>query len=354
MIREFTERELDVVGEKSGVYARSPKAPRFRTPVTPKENLLRVLRGETPCWIPFKSDMQSFAPRIFPDNVVTGLVVDQEPPLTLADYGGKGWFDTEWVYVEQVGGATTVPGRPQLTDVNEWKEKLIFPDVSTYGWEESRKANEGFFDPERCVCLHMLTAYWERLMAFMDVEDAAVSMIDEDCMEGVHGLFGALTDLYIKTVDYCFEAYHPEIVLWHDDWGTQRAPFFTVETLDEMIIPHLTRLVSHIHKKEMYFELHSCGMNEQNVPLMIKAGVDMWNGQPMNDKKKLAQLYGRDIMLGVLQPDIPSDAKEAEVEQIAEDFFDTYKDKRIYIDDRAPNLMFAKCVYRLARNYYKF
>ena len=38
----------------------------------------------------------------------------------------------------------------------------------------------------------------------------------------------------------------------------------------------------------------------------------------------------------------------------AEDFFDTYKDKRIYIDDRAPNLMFAKCVYRLARNYYKF
>lgn len=348
----FTEQELRVIGQKSGAYSHSPRAPRFDTPITPKENFLRVLRHETPCWMPFRSDLQSFAPRIFPDNVVTGLVVDNEPALGVEDFGGKGWFDTQWVYVPQVGGSTTVPGQAQIADITQWKQLLTFPDIDTYDWESSARANADFFDPDRCVYITMMTAYWERLMAFMDVADGAVAMIDEDCQEDIHQLFEELTELYIHTVDHCYDAYHPQIILWHDDWGTQMGPFFSAETIREMILPYLSRLIAHVHTRGMYFELHSCGKIECMAPLMVEAGVDLWNGQPMNDKLMLAKSYGKDMIIGVLAPQIPEEMPEEEIRRMAGEFFEIYKDQRILVEDRIPNRIFEEELYRQSRLYY--
>lgn len=349
----FDEKELMAIGTKRGSNPAAPSSPKLNTPISARENFLRVLRHESPYWIPFVSDKQSFSPRIFPDNLVCGLVNDGETPLSVSDYSGTGWFGTEWKYVEEVRGATTIPGKAQIQDVNDWKAILKFPDIHSYDWNGSAKANEHFFDRDLLLNMNMLCGYWERLMALMDVTDGAIAMIDEDCTESVHSLFDALTDLYIETVDYCYKYYSPELILWHDDWGTQRAPFFTVETIDEMIIPHLKRLIDHIHSKGMYFELHSCGQNEQNVPLMIKAGVDMWNGQPMNDKEKLANLYSKDIIIGVDMPQITTEMSEADITNLADEFFEKYKDLRICISDRNPDPVFTRRIYRRSREYYR-
>ena len=350
-IPKFDPKELEVVGYKLLPYYAGPKTVKLNSPISPKENFFRALRKETPYWIPFNTDTQYFAPRIFPDNVVCGLVRDGEEPLTIADYSGKGWFDTEWVFVETVGGATTVPGKQQLLDVNEWKT-LRFPDPSSYDWERSAKVNESFFERDLALKIDILCGYWERLMALMDVTDAAMAMIDEDSTDAVHQLFTALTDLYIETVDYCVEAYHPDIIQWHDDWGTQRAPFFAVDTIREMLVPHFKRLVDHVHSKGIFFEFHCCGANEPNVPLMIEAGFDLWNGQDMNDKKKLAKLYSKDIMIGVPMPMVSKEASDEEIKAAAREFFEEYKDLRVYISDYACDPRLVQELYRLGREYY--
>lgn len=350
-MQPFDESELEVVGEKSGSYPYSPTKPRFNTPITPKENLLRVLRHETPCWIPFVSDTQAFSPRILPDAIARRMATDALGALKPEEYNPIGWFGVEWVYDDKVRGATNRPGAAPLDDINDWHD-LEFPDVDSYDWEESARINASFKDPERFLTFRMTTGYWERLMSVLEVDEAAISMIDEDCVDAVREFFEALTDLYIKVVDHAWDAYQPELFLWHDDWGTQNAPFFSVQTIDEMVVPHLSRLVKHVHDKGAFFEFHSCGMNEPNVPLMIKAGADMWNGQELNDKRKLAAQYSDQLMFGVMPPAIPEGATDEEIEALAAEFFDYYKDKRIYIDDRAFNMTFTKAIYRLARQYY--
>ena len=131
----FRPEELQIVGWNSPPFGGMPRSPKFNTPITPKENWQLVMEGKKPCWMPFSTDIQGFRPRIIPDNVVCGLVVDGGPPLGVEDYSGKGWFDTEWVYVPMVGGATVKPGAPQIEDINDWPSILRFPDIDAYDWE---------------------------------------------------------------------------------------------------------------------------------------------------------------------------------------------------------------------------
>ena len=169
--------------------------------------------------------------------------------------------------------------------------------------------------------------------------------------QGVYGI--KLTDFYIALIDKCIEYYQPDGILLHDDWGHQRGYFFSPAVLDEVFVPHFKRLSDYVHSKGMFFELHSCGLNEQNVPYMIKAGIDLWIPQPMNDQKKLVKQYGDQIMIGVDWPVYSPDDPDEVVEKLAKDFFEEMKDYRFYYNDRRqPDMRFAKYLYRLGRAYY--
>ena len=348
----FNEAELVVQGTVPG---QGPGAgmPRFTTPITPKENLYMALRGETPCWVPLTGEAHSINPRILPDNVCRGFVNDlEEPELTIKDYGGIGWFNTKWVFEELVNGATTEAGQKQLEDINDWKT-LEFPDVDSYDWARSAEINKGYFNRDYIAKCTMFTGFWERLMAVMDVTDAAMSLIDEDCEDAIHEFFDALADLYIKTLGHMKEAYGIECVTFHDDWGTQHSQFFSVETNREMVAPHMKKVADWCHENGIIFELHSCGLNEKNVPVMIEIGVDMWNGQPMNDKCMLAHKYGDQILIGVDAPEVPADVPEAEARAKAQAFWESIKDCRCMVNPRyAPNKYFLEELYKLSREYY--
>ena len=348
----FRPEELQIVGRNSPPFAGMPQAPKFNTPITPKENWRLVIEGKKPCWMPFSTDIQGFRPRIIPDNVVCGLVVDGGAPLGVEDYSGKGWFDTEWVYVPLVGGATVKPGAPQVEDINDWPSLLRFPDIDAYDWEASAAENQSFFDRDRPLEVCMLCGFWERLISLMDVANAAVALIDEDQKDGVHSFFDALCGLYDRVIDKYHRYYQPELILMHDDWGTQNAPFFSTAVLREMILPYIKRVVDSCHRRGIRFELHSCGRNEPNVPCMIEAGVDMWCGQTLNDTTKLMRQYGDKLLFFAFPDPIPAGATEGEIVAMAEKFFDLHKDDRAIMQNRECNETFMKTVYQLSREYY--
>lgn len=315
-------KELQVIGEYKALSPRVPGLTKLNTPITPKENYKLLYEGKRPLWMPSGYDVLTLIPRIIPDNIARGFVYDVDP-IDIKDAGGKDFFGVEWVYVEKAGGSMVTPGNPKVPDITRWEDYIEFPDLDELDWEGSANKHNEYLSSERMTLLWVMNGLFERLISFMDFENAALAIVDEDEKEGVHRLFNALCDFYDKLFDKFKTYYNADIISFHDDWGSQRAPFFSLSTAREMLVPYLSRVVESCHKRGMYLEFHSCGKNEILVPAMIEAGVDLWTPQEMNDRHMIIQKYGDKLNVGV-HLRIPFEATEDEAIELVESFVEEY------------------------------
>lgn len=300
-----------------------PPQPLRNAPITPRENYLRICRREKPVYMAIDTDEYMLSPKMFPDAIARGFVVDNEG-LDRKDFGGKDMFGIEWDYIETAGGSMVRPGKPKVTDITEWEKDIVFPDISRWDWEESAKINEDLICKEYATNIWIMNGLFERLISFMDFENAAVALVDETQQEGVHRFFDRLASLYEDMITRIKKYYQVDVIYFHDDWGSQKSSFFSVDTCEEMLFPYLKRIVDVTHKNGMIFNFHSCGNCGNLIPVMIKAGVDVWCPQPMNDSKKLYDMYGKQIALGVTLPAPPADASLEQVVEVCRKFLDEY------------------------------
>ncbi len=357
----FSEDELKVIG--TYVAANSipenwkalfGSSPIYNTPVTAKENVWNTIKknGEA-MWFPTGNDMTYVESRINLDHVARAEVMDQGPAQTLEEKGGKDLFGIEWVFVPVAGGSMVKPGTPFLADANEWYDKVVFPDVDGMDWAGMAELNAPYKGQPRCVGATFQNGLFERLISFMDFEGAAMAMIDEDQQDAIKDLFEKLCGMYENFIAHYQEAIGIDTVMFHDDWGSQRSPFFSLETCREMLVPYLKRLVDFCHDRGIWFQLHSCGCNELLVPAMIEAGVDYWNGQDMNDKDKLYELYGDKIILGMPAPVLSPEATDEEIEAAAKAFVDkfapTFIEKPIFVSGFGASPKMTAAIYKYSR-----
>ena len=300
----FDPAEVENADIGVGMFGRPLKI--YRTPVTPKENYRMVYERKVPHWLPMSGDMLMITPRVDPDNIARAFCFEANPLAPEEMIGGLDKFGIEWVYVPVATGSMVRPGNPVLEDVNAWKEKIKFPDIDSWDWDGSKAANADHTNTDKFLAITILTGFFERLVSFMDFENAALALIDDDQKDAVHDLFDALADVYIKMVDKFVWAYNIDILSLHDDWGAQRAPFFSLDTCLEMIVPHIKKVSDYCHSCGIFFDLHSCGKNEMLVPAYIAAGCDSWGGQPINDKNFVYENYGDKLLISI-EPDVASD-----------------------------------------------
>jgi hypothetical protein len=275
-----------------------PGSKKFKTPVSPRENYEALYRHELPLWLPSGSDSSYLTPRFIADNVARAFALESDPMLAREPVPVKDIFGVEWIFVPAAGGSMVKPGDPILKDANDWPKAIHFPDVDSWDWEGSARANANYAG-DRALTFGILNGIYERLISFMDFENAAVALIDEDQKDAIHSLFDKLATMYDRIITHAKKYFNPLIINFHDDWGSQRSPFFSLATVREMILPYLKRVGDSIHRNGMYFDMHSCGKNELLVPAYIEAGCDSWSGQPMNDKAMLYEKYGDKIILGI-------------------------------------------------------
>ena len=321
----FNPAEIENPEETPGFFGMMSK--RYKTPVTPKENYRMVYEHKIPYWLPVMGDSLMLTPRVDPDNVARCFCFEANPLAPEEMVGGPDKFGIEWVYVPMVNGSMVKPGNPTLADANDWKKIIKFPDIESWDWEASKAANAEHLKTDRFISATILTGFFERLISFMDFDNAALALIDEDQQDALHELFDALADLYIKMVDKFIYCYGIDQLSLHDDWGSQRAPFFGLATVREMIVPYIRKVADYCHSRGVFFDIHSCGKNELLVPAYIEAHCDSWSGQPMNDKAMLYEKYGDKLILGI-ESDMkytfgePVDVDEAVAS--ANRFIDTY------------------------------
>ena len=347
---KFEEKELTKVGENG-------TAPIFDTPITPAENFLAVFAGKNPLWMPMTTDTRNFTPRIDIDNVARGFVFDGEEKIAPENFGGPDMFGTEWVFVPVAGGSMVKPGSPRMEDANDWKDIITMPDPSVWDWEKSAKANEEYLSGGLLNSMTFLNGFmYERLISFMDFEGAAISIIDEEQMDAVKELCNTMLDkVYIPYLEHV-KKYVPQVqmISLHDDWGSQRAPFFSIATAREMFVPIMKRLAEKCKELGFVFQLHSCGKNELVFPAYMEGGVQMWNGMYMNDKKALFEQYGQNFVFGVDPPDVAKDmeASHEALEAAAKEFCEFFiRDGKCHAvaNTMRVNPYFVECVYKISR-----
>lgn len=246
------------------------------------------------------------------------------------------------------------PGTPMLEDANDWREVIQFPDVDSWDWEGSAKRNESYLAGNDPIWTIQFSGLFERLISMMDFENAILALIDEDQKDAVKELFEAVTDVYIKILDKCIEHYHINGYLFHDDWGSQMAPFFSKETWLEMIAPYVKKMVDHCHANNVIFELHSCGHTDTMIDVISSIGIDMWRPQPMNDIKKMYEGFGDRIKLGVRAPMFaPGTPDEVQI-QAAQDLVAAFNvpGKYVFTSNFAESDVFRRALYEASRKAY--
>ena len=339
-----------------------PPSVTFDTPISPKENYRLLYERKIPFWLPVRGDTQMITPRIDPDNLARVFAFEAQPMTDedrLGDIPRPDKFGVPWVFVEQVGGSMVEPGNPVLKDVNDWQDVIQFPDLDSWDWAGSIEANKDWVNTDKWFSFCLLTGFFERLISFMDFENAAVALVDDDQKDAVHSLFDALVDCYCDILGRSYNAYKFDALNLHDDWGAQRAPFFSLDVAMEMIVPHLKKVVDFAHNElGVYFDMHSCGKNELLVPGYIAAGCDSWSGQPMNDKHMIYDKYGDKLILGIEldatytmgDPPLPLDVATASAQRFIDKFVPNFKEKPVIMGGLTAEDGYSEWVYETTRN----
>ena len=331
----FTEDELEVTGTLAGFM----KPERYNTPITPRENMLRLYQGKTPMWIPSPWEAASIKVDCDPENVAR------------SPSGGVDGYGVEWIFVKTAGGAMVKPGNPKVPDISEWEKYITVPDPETWDWAGAyEKQKDALADPTLFTTVTFGSCLFERLIAVMDFENAAMALVDDDQKEGVHRFLRAVTDYRKKYYTLVKKWFDPDGVNFNDDWGSQRAEFFSRETAAEMLVPYVKESVQCAHELGMYVDLHCCGFVEGFVPFFIEEGFDTWGGQPLNDKPKLKKLYP-DSLVFTHQIDERPDASDEEIDAAVAKFMEEFGyDNRGFYGGFDPR--YRRKVYEASRKNY--
>ncbi len=311
--KSYSELELKVIAEKPGFFG-GPGTPIYNTPISYRENMNALYWHKDPTWV--HSFMET-------DGIRSTLYNDNFGRAGAHNDGLIDVFGAQWKFVPSAGGSITVAGQPVFEDANDWKEKVKMPDVESWDWENDLKDVDS--NPRFAQIFTFVNGFWfERLISLMDFDNAAMALIDEEQQDAVYEFFEATTEVAIKLVDLICK-YAPSIDGFniHDDWGAQRSPFFSEEVARKLFLPHMKKLVGHIHSKGRFCTLHSCGCVQDRVEIFIEAGFDGWQPQTMNDLEKLYELYGDKIVFDVMPEEFDPENEEAAV-QAARNFVDKY------------------------------
>ena len=331
----FTEDELQVTGTLAGFM----KPERYNTPITPRDNMLRLYEGKTPMWIPSPWEAASIKVDCDPENVAR------------SPSGGVDGYGVEWIFVKTAGGAMVKPGNPKVPDISEWEKYITVPDPETWDWAGAyEKQKDALADPTLFTTVTFGSCLFERLIAVMDFENAAMALVDDDQKEGVHRFLRAVTDYRKKYYTLVKKWFDPDGVNFNDDWGSQRAEFFSRETAAEMLVPYVKESVQCAHDLGMYVDLHCCGFVEGFVPFFIEEGFDTWGGQPLNDKPKLKKTYPNSLVF-THQIDERPDASDEEIDAAVAKFMEEFGyDNRGFYGGFDPR--YRRKVYEASRKNY--
>lgn len=241
--------------------------------LSPKENFMKF----------YKKEKIEYLPR-FGEGEYTVYPVNGFYERPAFEKAGEDWFGCSW----EISGAVSAPAPdlskpPLLEDICDWKAVVKFPDLDNFDWENAKKIDKvDEIDRENNVVnVVVLNGIFERLHLLMGFENALCTFLTDP--EDVGEFLDAMADYKCRLIEKLAEYYKPDIITYHDDWGTQRGMFFSKEIWRQFLKERTKKIVNKAHDLGIMFELHCCGKIDAVIPEIAEIGVDVLQCMDIND-----------------------------------------------------------------------
>jgi hypothetical protein len=248
-----------------------------------KENWLRLIHDDSPGWIgpPWEAFKGNSFGDIFVGDPITQSMFPRGP---VYDTPQKDPWGVTFLWLS--GAVARHPhitaGNKVVSDVRRWRESVVFPPLDGYDWSSAREFAASVDRSRYLTVCWSSAGVFERSHFLMGFEDALCAYLEEP--EVMHDLAGAIADWKIGHLERTIDNLHPDVVLYHDDWGCKSSLFLPPDVWRRIIKPHQRRIVGAVKSRGVIFMHHADCVCEPIVEDMAEMGVDIWQGViPQND-----------------------------------------------------------------------
>ena len=252
--------------------------------ITPKENFELIFQHKQPEYIPH---LGYHAYGIY-DNIV-------ERPIMTTGYDAWG---CHWISCPKSLNITHPDTHDiKFDDVCDWKTHVHIPDLDKIDFSPMVEEAKAFTDRgEKTLQYVSLNGIFERSHILMGFENALCSAMEDP--DEYSEMLKAFADHKIRLFQKVYEICQPDILVYHDDMGTQASQFMPTDFYTKYLFPQYKRIVDAAREiGYKHIVQHSCGKIEALIPEWLKCGFDGWDSvMPCNDLSMIKEKYGDQIV----------------------------------------------------------
>lgn len=269
------------------------------------KNLLRVLRGIQPDWIPVECPINSrYGDGAYQFVTYTGAL----PPHN----GGFDLWGTHWTQTagEEVPYIDSVP----VSSLSEFQE-FQFPDIDQPElWQDAREKIRTA-NGEKLSIARQVSSLWERFYFLYGFDKALMALVEQP--DQVAEALDRIVAWQMRAADH-FIALGIDAARISDDYGGQQNLLMSPKTWHTLIYPRLQKLVRHYQQAGVPVGLHSCGNLELIMDDLVELEIAAFNIQTnANPIMEYKARYGSRFRLwgGVSTQDVLATGTVEEIRQ---------------------------------------
>lgn len=213
-----------------------------------------------------------------------------------------------------------------VKDVTKWKEQIRIPPLKGLNWSDAEAYAKKVNRSEKFCAITSGGGLFERSHLLMGMQNAFISYMEHP--DAMAEMLRAIADYKIEYLKLAAKYIKPDIVFYHDDWGSKQNVFLPPKLWRQIIKPLHAEIVKTAHECGIMFMHHADCICQPLVTDMVEMGIEIWQGViPQNDIVEIQRVTeGKLAMVGGI------DGPAIDVENITEEeiraevrrAFDTY------------------------------
>ncbi|NLA75314.1 MAG: uroporphyrinogen decarboxylase (URO-D) [Deltaproteobacteria bacterium] len=173
-------------------------------------------------------------------------------------------------------------------DITEWRKTCKAPDLDKVpmDWTNAKAETAKIKAEDKFSMVWVPTGVFEQLHFLMGFEDTLMNFIAEP--DAMHELIDYVKESKMQQVRLLIENLRPDVVMFHDDWGSKHSMFMSPDTWREFFKEPYREIYGAMKKEGVITMHHADSFCEPIAQDMVDVGIDIWEGiLPSNDIQKI-------------------------------------------------------------------